>query len=265
MMMRRCWRSLPAWAFAFALLLARVGCACMLLPGIGEIELPMMIRAGFALAFTVLLLPLVAPLVPPAPDTVWRGFGMLAAEIATGLWLGWLTRLVLLALPVGGQIVASMAGLANVLQPDPTLGPQTAALSRALGLAAPVLVLAAGLHAMPLAALTGSYRLIPPGALLPAADTTQLVVGAVSEAFALALRLASPFVLAGILWQVTLGAVTLGLLARLVPQLQVHFAAMPGQIVGGFLLFEQSARRGHAGGLAGASAGRLRLPCREKL
>lgn len=224
--------ALPAWAFAFALLLARIGCACMLLPGIGEMELPAMMRAGFALAFTVVLLPLVAPLVPPVPAVAWQGFGMVLAEVATGLWLGWLTRMLLLALPVGGQIVASMAGLANVLQPDPALGPQTAALSRALGLAAPVVVLAAGLHALPLAALAGSYHLVPPGRLLPAADTTEQVVGAVADAFALALRLAAPFVLAGTLWQVMLG-----LLARLVPQLQVHFAALPGQIVGGFLLF----------------------------
>ena len=54
---------------------------------------------------------------------------------------------------------------------------------------------------------------------------------AVGEAFALALRLAAPFVAAGLVWQ---GG--LGLLARLVPALQVFAAAMPGQILGGLLL-----------------------------
>ena len=38
---------LPVWAFGFVLVLARCGCACMLLPGIGEVELPATIRAGF--------------------------------------------------------------------------------------------------------------------------------------------------------------------------------------------------------------------------
>jgi flagellar biosynthetic protein FliR len=38
-------------------------------------------------------------------------------------------------------------------------------------------------------------------------------------------------VLAGILWQLSLG-----LLARLVPQLQVYFAALPGQILGGIAM-----------------------------
>lgn len=223
--------ALPGWAFAFALLIARIGSACMLFPGIGEAELPGTVRAGFTVALVALLLPAVAPLMPPMPADIWRLAGMVGAEIVTGLWLGWLTRLLLLALPVAGQIVADMAGMTNVLQPDPSLGPQTAALSRALNLAAPVLILASGLHALPLAALAGSYRLVPPGALLPAADTAAQVTRAVADAFALALRLASPFVLASVLWQVGMG-----LLARLVPRLQIYFAAMPGQILGGVLL-----------------------------
>jgi flagellar biosynthetic protein FliR len=222
---------LSGWAFAVGLMIARIGSACMLLPGIGETEIPSTIRAGFTLALVTVLLPVVAPLIPPAPADVWSALGMVAAEIVTGLWLGWLTRLLLLALPVAGQIVADMTGMANILQPDPALGPQTAALARALELAGPALLLASGLYRLPLAALAGSYQLIPPGALLPAADTAAQVAGAVSESFALALRLAAPFLLAGMVWNVALG-----LLARLVPQLQVYFAAMPAQILGGLLL-----------------------------
>ncbi len=222
---------LPHWAFAVALLIARVGCACMLLPGVGEAELPGTLRAGFVLALVAVLLAGLAPDVPALPGDVARLAGMIGAEIVTGLWLGWLSRLVLLALPMAGQIISSVTGLTNVLQPDPTLGPQTAALSRALGLVAPVLVLATGLYRLPIAALAGSYRVIPPGTPLPAADTAAQVTAAVGAAFALALRLAAPFVLAGIVWHVGMG-----LLARLVPRLQIFFAAAPGQILGGIAL-----------------------------
>jgi flagellar biosynthetic protein FliR len=223
--------ALPAWAFGFALVLARVGAAAMLLPGIGEAELPMTIRAGFALVLTVLLLPVLQPGLPPEPGAPLALLAMVAAEIATGLFLGWLARLPMLALPLAGQIVASLLGLANVLQPDPTLGPQTTALSRLFGLAAPAVILASGLYALPLAALAGSYRLIPAGDLLPAADTARSTVAAVADFFALGVRLAAPFIAASIVWQVGLG-----LVARLVPQLPVYFAAMPGQILGGLLL-----------------------------
>ena len=223
--------ALPAWAFAFVMVLARIGSACMLLPGVGEAELPATIRAAFALAFTLLLVPVVAPLLPASPADGLGALLMVAAEVVTGVWLGWLARLVMLALPMAGQIVAGMIGLANVLQPDVQLGPQSSALARLFGLAAPVAIMSVGLHALPLAALEGSYRVIQPGALLPAADSIQHVIGAVVDSFAVALRLAAPFVLAAIVWNVALG-----LLSRLVPQLQVYFAAMPGQILGGFLL-----------------------------
>jgi flagellar biosynthetic protein FliR len=222
---------LPAWGFGLVLVFSRIGAACTMLPGFGETGLPGTVRAGFTLAFTVLLLPVLAPLLPAVPPSPWVMFVMVAAEIATGLWLGWLARLVVQTLPVAGQFIATMAGLASVIQPDPDLGPQSTALARLFSLAAPAVVLASGLYALPLAALAGSYQLIAPGALLPVADSTQTVVTAVGQAFGLALRLAAPFVAAGLVWQ---GAV--GLLARLVPDMQVFAASMPGQILAGLAL-----------------------------
>ena len=223
--------TLPDQAFAFLLLLARIGCACMMLPGLGEAELPATVRVGFAVAMSVLLLPGVAPLVRAIPASGIETASMVVAEVVTGVWFGWLARLLVLALPIAGQVVASLAGWSNVLQPDAVMGGQASAISRALALAAPVALLASGLHALPLAALAGSYRLIAPGALLPAADSAQQVIAAMGTAFVLVLRLAAPFVLGGMIWQAALG-----LLARLVPQLQVYFIAMPGQILGGVLM-----------------------------
>ncbi len=63
---------LPGWAFVLGLLIARIGCACMLFPGIGEAELPGTIRAGFTLAFVAVLLPAVAPLVHGVPPDIPR-------------------------------------------------------------------------------------------------------------------------------------------------------------------------------------------------
>jgi len=228
--------ALPGWAFAFVLVLARVSAAFMLLPAVGEAELPGTIRAGLAAAFTLVLLPVVAPLLPPAPGDGLAALLSVAGEVVAGLWLGWLARLLMLALPMAGQLAAGVIGLANVLQPDAVTGPQGSALARLFALAAPVAVLAAGLHALPLAALEGSYHVFPPrpfptGLVLPSGDAAQAVVTAVAASFALALRLAAPFVLAAIVWNLALG-----LLSRLVPQLQLYFAALPGQIAGGILL-----------------------------
>lgn len=223
--------TLPGWAFGFVLVMARVGAAIMLLPGLGEAEPPAMVRVGLALSVTALLLPGIEPTIPAVPEAGLQAGFMIGAEVTTGLWLGWLARLLVLALPVAGQFIAYMLGVANVLQPDPELGGQATPIARLFALAAPLAILVTGLYAVPLAALAGSYRLIPAGTLLPAADATETAVRAVADSFALAIRLASPFLLASIIWHAATG-----LLARLVPRLQVYFVAMPGQILGGMVL-----------------------------
>jgi flagellar biosynthesis protein FliR len=221
--------SLPGWAFALSIVLARSVAALMLLPGFAEAEIPSVIRAGFALAIAALLVPLIAPDLPPVPDAPLQLLALLANEILAGATLGFMARLVSLSLPVAGQVLSTMIGLSNVLQPDPALGGQATPISIMFGLIAPLLIFTTGLYALPLGALAGSYATWPPGHL-PEGGVTA-VVTSFSGFFLLALRLAAPFLVAGLLWQATLG-----LLARLVPNLQVFSLAMPGQILGGILL-----------------------------
>jgi flagellar biosynthetic protein FliR len=224
--------TLPAWAFGFILVMARVGAAMALLPGLGEAEPPVLLRVGLALGVTALLLPGIAPAIPAVPEASVTAGLMVAAEVVTGLWLGWLARLLVLALPMAGQFIGHMIGVANVLQPDPILGSQATPIARLFSVAAPLAILATGLYALPLLALAGSYRLVPAGTLLPAADSAETAARAVAAAFAIAVRLASPFLLVAIVWNVAMG-----LLARLVARLQVYFVVMPAQILGGMMLF----------------------------
>jgi flagellar biosynthetic protein FliR len=219
------------YAFAFTLITCRCGAAVMLLPGLGEAEPPLLLRIGLTLGITVLLLPLQAGHMPAMPADIAHLAGMLGAELLAGGLLGWLARLLAMALPAAGQIISLMTGLSSVLQQDQTLGAQSSAIGRLFSLAAPVLILSGGLYAMPLNALAGSYSVWPAGNLPGTDDMTQVAVAAASASFALALRLAAPFILISTIWQVALG-----LIARLVPQLQIYFAALPGQVLGGFLL-----------------------------
>jgi len=213
------------------LVLARFGAAMALLPGLGEAAAPATIRAGLAFGLAMLLLPVIFPTPPPAPEAGLAAAGMIAAEVVTGLWIGWLARLLCIALSMCGQYVAYLLGIATVLQPDPELGAQSTALAALFDFIGPLVILISGLYTLPLAALAGSYRLIPPGTLLPAGDSTATTVAAVAQCFALAVRLASPFVLASIVWHVAIG-----LVARIVARLQVYFVSLPGQIAGGLLL-----------------------------
>lgn len=218
---------LPGWAFAFMLVLCRCGAAVMLMPGLGEIELPATVRVGLTLSLVVLVLPGVGLVQPPG---VLAMATMVGSELLCGGVLGWLARCVVLALPMAGQIISLMLGLTSIVAPDPALG-QSSVLMRLFSLAATVLVMGTGLWAMPVAALAGSYTLVPMGHLLSVTDSLTAAVDGVSTAFGLALRLAAPLVIASVVWQASLG-----MLSRLIPQLQIYFAAMPGQILGGLAL-----------------------------
>ena len=222
---------LPQWGFAAMLIFARIGAAMMLLPGIGEAETPPMIRLGFACGLSLLVLPGLAGAVPLLPASPLRLAVMLAGAVAVGRGFGWLVRLLLMALPMAGQIIAGAVGMTNVVQPDLMLGAGSAAVSRLFGLAAPLLLLATGLWAAPIQALADLYTLLPPGQVLPTADAAQTTLQAIGTSFALALRLAGPFLLAGLVFHTGIA-----LIGKLVPHLQLHFATASGQLLGGVAL-----------------------------
>jgi flagellar biosynthetic protein FliR len=222
---------LPTLAFHALLVLARLGGAVMLLPGLGAPEVPATIRLALALALVALVLPAVQPGLPMLPEAAPELLRLLLVETAVGLWLGLLARLVELALAQAGQVMALLVGLASPLQTDPAIGAQGTALSRLFGLAAVVLVLSTGLYALPLRALVEGYEALPPGGVLPVPMQAAVLAGAVADSLSLALRLAAPLLLAGVL-----GQFALGLLARLAPQVPVYTVAAPGQILAGLLL-----------------------------
>lgn len=227
---------LVPFCFALMLVVARVGAAMALLPGIGEPVAPAMVRAGLAFCLALLILPEVRPLVSSVPDTGMLVGAAILSEVVTGLWFGWLARVWMQTLAVAAQFIAYLLGLSTVLQPDAELGPQSTALARLFELVAPLILLVSGLYMMPLRALDGLYRLVPPGNVLPAGASAERSVEVVGRAFALALQLASPFVLAAITWHVAMG-----LTSRVVPRMQIYFVSLPGQILGGTLLLAATA------------------------
>ena len=154
--------TLPAWAFAFVLVMARIGAAMALLPGLGEAEPPVMLRVGLASAITALLLPGIAPPVSAVPEASaagrLHGCGRnRSPACGSAGWRGcW-------CWPCRSRASSSPTcwASANVLQPDPELGSQATPLARLFAIAAPLVILVSGLYALPLAALAGSYPADP--------------------------------------------------------------------------------------------------------
>ncbi|MGA0596464.1 flagellar biosynthetic protein FliR [Enterovirga sp. CN4-39] len=223
--------AIPELASLFMLTFARVGTLVMLLPGTGERLVPARLRLAFAFLLTLLLLPIVRNLFPAgdAPQVV---IGTMIGEVAIGLMLGLATRMVVSALQTAGNIVAQELGLSFAMTIDPTQGGgQEAAIGNFLTLLGITLVFATDLHHLAIAAIGNSYELLPPARLPEAGDAAQLAIGAVGRAFRLAVQISAPFIAFAFLFNLGLG-----ILSRLMPQMQVFFLAMPLTILIGVLV-----------------------------
>jgi flagellar biosynthetic protein FliR len=215
------------------LVFARTGAMVMLLPAIGEAGVPAMVRLVLAFAISLALTPTVAAAYPQAEPANMLALGLLIAqEVTAGILVGAMARIIMSALQVAGSLIATQTGLAYAQTVDPTShGEQGAVIGNFLSLLGVVLIFSTNLHHLAIGAVAGSYRLIPPGAALPTGDMAQLVIDLTSGAFALGFQLAAPFLVFGFAL-----SVGIGILARLMPQLQIYFVAMPFNILVGFLL-----------------------------
>jgi flagellar biosynthetic protein FliR len=93
------------------------------------------------------------------------------------------------------------------------------------------LVFATDLHYLVIAALNDSYRLFAPGELIQFGDIASLMTRTVATAFSVGVQLSAPFLVFGLLFNLGLG-----ILSRLMPQMQVFFVGLPLSILLGFLI-----------------------------
>jgi flagellar biosynthetic protein FliR len=225
--------ALSGIVLVYMLVFARTGAMVMMLPAIGEASVPPMVRLVLALAISLCLAPDVASQYPQSEPANMLALGLLIGEeITAGILVGAMARIIMSALQVAGTLIATQTGLAYAQTVDPTAnGEQAAVVSNFLSLVGVVMIFATNLHHLAIAAIAGSYHLIGPGAALPTGDMAELVIRLVSGSFALGFQLAAPFIVFGFAL-----SVGVGVLARLMPQLQIYFIAMPVNILVGFLL-----------------------------
>ncbi|MBE7731661.1 flagellar type III secretion system protein FliR [Devosia sp. CC-YST696] len=220
-------------AFTYIILFARIGAMIMLLPALGEQMIPMRLRLSFALAFTLVLFPLLSDLMPAMPAALDGMIGILGHELAIGLMIGAIIRLTVMATQLAGAVVAFQTGLSGAMTADPTMsGMQSAVFASFLSFLGVTLIFATDLHHVALAAIYDSYMVFSPTDPLMIEDAMQMAIRTLAAAFTVGVQMAAPFVVFGLVFN--LGA---GILARLMPQLQVYFVLMPANIIVGLLLF----------------------------
>lgn len=218
--------------WATALLFARIGGMIMLLPGFGEPAVPARVRLAFALALAIALAPGLADRVPEPATTMWGLAGQVISETLIGVLLGGAARILVSALATAGQIIGLEMGIAFAQTADPTQTQSGQLVAVFLGVMGVALIFATGLDHMFLRGIAGSYDVISLGAPPPVGDASQMALDAVASAFRVGFQIGMPILAAGMLFRLGLGV-----LSRLIPQIQVFFVALPLQIMGGMVVF----------------------------
>lgn len=215
------------------LLMCRIGGCFMLLPGFSSAAIPVRIRLYVAIGVTLSLYPLLYGKVEP----FFQGQShsalllLLISEALSGVLIGFLGRLLFLALETMSVAMAMALSLSN---PSGISFEQMEALppvSTIIGLSAVMMLFATDLHWEVLRAIKGSYDHMPPGQFFQARLSLVSIVDQLTYAFLLALRISSPLLIYSVIVNFTIGLVN-----RFTPQIQVYFISMPFVIVGGLII-----------------------------
>jgi flagellar biosynthetic protein FliR len=223
---------LPVLAASFMLVFARVGAMVMLLPGLGESNIPVRIKLAIALLLTLIILPLHRADYHVDLDSLSGLLVLLIYEIVIGVVLGATARVTLAALQVAGSVIAQQMGLGFVTAVDPTQGQQGVVIGNFLTMLGVTMLFATDSHHLVIAALNDSYSIFSPGEMVSSADVAALATRAFAAAFKIGMQLSAPFLVFGLVFNIGLGV-----LARLMPQMQVYFVGVPLSIMAGFLIF----------------------------
>jgi len=217
------------WALLLGLIVfLRVGAAAAVLPAFGERVVPVRVRLLLALGFTVIVAPAAVVSFPDFADGPPWGL-ILATETIAGLAIGASLRLFILTLQMTGSIAAQATSLAQIFgghaaDPLPAIG--HIMVISGLALAAML-----GFHIKIVMLFLLSYDILPPGQFPAAADLMPWGLAQVANAFALAFTLASPFIIAALIYNLALGVIN-----KAMPQLMVAFVGAPAITLGGLAI-----------------------------
>jgi flagellar biosynthesis protein FliR len=224
---------LPEFAIAFALVFARIGTMMMLVPGLGERSTPMRVRLSLAVLVTILTLPIVRAGLPTSLANLPGIAKILIGELLVGFTFGLAGRFLMSSLQTAGVLIAQQMGLSFTMMLDPTHGDQgqSAVISSFLTLLGISLIMAMNLHHVALLGIVDTYRSFAPGEVPASGDAAQLAISVAQSAFSVGVQISTPFLVFGLVFNVGLGV-----LSRMMPQLQVFFLAMPATVLVGTVI-----------------------------
>ena len=217
--------------FEFIFIFTRLSGAFLFMPVFASNYISRRIRLLFAVILALMLMPVLSKLLPAMPGNVLELARLLVIEATVGLFLGLFPYFLLSALDLVGTAASQATGFSNAMAFDPTTSVQSTLLTTFLTLTGLVLIVITDTHYIMLGSLIASYDLFPPGQSLLTGDMSQQLASGLSRAFLYGFQIGSPFIIMTVLLYSSMGV-----MSRLMPQLNIMFVVMPLQVYLGLAL-----------------------------
>lgn len=219
--------------YHFLMVFLRLGAAIMLMPGFMSSYVNVNIRISVALALSLILMPAVSPFLPPQPTDTLTFITYVLQEVTTGIFFGVVMQMLYAALSLAGSLAGQAIGFGNAQIFDPAFQTQSVVVETFLSIIALTVIFITDIHHLMITAVIDSYRLFPVGAALPWGDFADNLTTRLNDTFVMGFKLGSPFIAFTIVFYTGMG-----LVSRLMPQLNIFFLSLPLQIYLGLgLLF----------------------------
>jgi flagellar biosynthesis protein FliR len=210
----------------------RIGACIMTLPGFSSARISMTIRFFLAFAVSMAMTPLLFDSIYPRVSSAGSSLVVvIVAELLIGIMYGLVPRFYVLGLQFAGSAISMAIGLntpgaSDVLEDTPDN--QMTSLISFGGL---LVLFMLDFHHVVFRALVDSYTVMPLGGMPDSQKMLITLTDTLSQTFMLMLRLASPFLIFGLMFNFAVGLVN-----KLAPQVPVFYISTPYLLLGGLLL-----------------------------
>lgn len=211
--------------YQFFAVFLRVGTAIMFMPGFMSSFVNSNVRLAIALSIAFILMPVIGPELPPQPHSTEAFLSFIMTEITVGVFFAIFMQMLYASLNLAGNLTGQAIGFANAQIFDPTFQTQSIVIETFLSLLALTVIFITDMHHLMLSAVIDSYQLFPAGAPLPLGDFADQLSSTLNQSFIMGFKIGSPFIAFTIIFYVGIG-----LVSRLMPQLNIFFLSLPLQI-----------------------------------
>lgn len=225
----------PELTYGFLLVLIRTSGMLVSAPLFSQKGIPAWTKVGFAVFFSMVVVPGHADVLPLAPTEMTGVVEAILREVLFGLALGLSMHLVFIALQMGSYIIGLQMGFGLGQVFDPASGAQFGVLDQFYAVLVTLVFFTVNGHHAVITALSETVVAVPPGSFDPFSLTTTGIAGLAMGLMVTALRVAMPVMAALFLTDVGMGFV-----ARTAPQTNMLVTAAPVKIGVGLIVLMAS-------------------------